>query len=865
MKKDQKSRSNIYKHHILCGVTVFGIVFMIMMVLYWISAFAPFGENHLALMDAKIQYLDFFSYFKDVLAGDNDISYTFGKTLGGNNIAVFSYYLSSPFNLLVVFFDKTELLTFFDILVALKLGTAAVTFSCFLRGRFQDRLKDRIVILLSVCYALSQYNIAQSSNIMWLDGVYLLPLILLGVYKLVRYKKMLLLSVSVGLSVIFNWYTGGINCLFSVLWFLFELLYLTVEQNKNMRRNIIRKIFAGGLRYICAMILGVMLSACIFLPTVLALQGGRAGFDWDLLGNALIGDVSMVIQGYTLGAVSEYGEVTLFCGSIGLVGCIGFFFLKTVPVRTRIVTGVMLGITILLFYWQPFIALFSLMKTVESYWYRYSYVGIIVILFIAAYFYAECRKEENRLGRALIAVFGFSAVLLILDYIRPLYETANVCLTALGIVVCALLLAGYRKSRRKTIRYTSFALFAGLALAELAYNAELLMIIYGNDDGNEYRTYVSEEQKQIEELKTLDDGIYRISQTATRIQYETGLTANYNEALAYNYWSISGYTSDPDDIQRYFLDKLGYPICGDNMCIVDTSIIAADALLGVKYILSEYQINGLELVDDTGTYNGKNLYENPYCLPFVFSYDGSVSAADYDENLDPFEYQNEIYSQIAGRDVEIYTAVAYECVQNENEYVYTIDVPEGNYVLYGNLVWENEQGGTLNVNNVYQTAYAQWLSPSVFYIPVEEGGTGATVWLDAEDGLVIGDVQFYVLNLDELAAVTREIQSNGADNLEVENGYLKCTVEGEEGESAYISVPYDEGWTITLNGKEIEPELFADCMISIPLTGGDNVIEMTYTPPGIKQGVLITIVSILALSVLEICSAAKLGRMKKRE
>ena len=81
------------------------LTFLIILTIYRYAGYAPFGNASLAAMDANIQYLDFFSYFKDVLAGDNNLFYTFSKTLGGSNIAVFSYYLSSPFSLLIVFFD----------------------------------------------------------------------------------------------------------------------------------------------------------------------------------------------------------------------------------------------------------------------------------------------------------------------------------------------------------------------------------------------------------------------------------------------------------------------------------------------------------------------------------------------------------------------------------------------------------------------------------------------------------------------------------------------------------------------------------------------------------------------------------------
>ena len=85
------------------------ITLLIILCIYALNGFAPFGTKTLAVMDANIQYIDFFSYLKDVIAGKNSITYSFGKTLGGSNIAVFSYYLSSPFNLLLLFFSNANL------------------------------------------------------------------------------------------------------------------------------------------------------------------------------------------------------------------------------------------------------------------------------------------------------------------------------------------------------------------------------------------------------------------------------------------------------------------------------------------------------------------------------------------------------------------------------------------------------------------------------------------------------------------------------------------------------------------------------------------------------------------------------------
>jgi uncharacterized membrane protein YfhO len=139
---------------------------------------APFGNKSLVAADASIQYMDFFSYLKDVLTDKNSFNYSFSNGLGGSGIVIFSYYLASPINLLVLLFSKSNLQSFYDLAVAIKLSLAIATFSYYLQKRFQTEIKPFFVLLLSLCYGFMQYNIAQSYNIMWLDGVYLLPLIL---------------------------------------------------------------------------------------------------------------------------------------------------------------------------------------------------------------------------------------------------------------------------------------------------------------------------------------------------------------------------------------------------------------------------------------------------------------------------------------------------------------------------------------------------------------------------------------------------------------------------------------------------------------------------------------------------------------
>lgn len=755
------------------------LVALILLVVFMLSGYAPFGERSLTMFDADIQYLDFFAYLKDVLAGQNNIDYTFSKTLGGNNIAVFSYYLASPFSLLVVFFDKVDLISFFDVVVLLKLALTGVTMAVFLQERFSKHLKEFpkrrfFVPILAIGYALSQYPLAQSNGIMWLDAVYLLPLMLLGVYYLIKRKKSTFLTVTVALAILFNWYTGAIACIFTVGWFFFEYFL-------NNRRAKIRDFVLATLRFGLAMGFGVLISCLLFLPTIGALgSGNRSVLEIDRLLNFSF--IESIIPGiivkYRPGALSAMGYVSLYCGVLAAIGVVGSFLSSAISRRKKVWFGILLALTVLIFYWNPFVIIFSLLKNVDTYWYRYSFVGIFALIFLAAQFYL--RK-------------------------RPLAWRKPLCVVVGVVAVCD----------------------AGL-------NAYLIYDQYSMKNVASYRKYSAEAEEQFRLLKEYDGGTYRVSQTSNRGNFDNpfSLTPNYNEALAYDFWSISGYTSSPDDIQRNFLHRVGYHINGENMCITNASVLGVDSLLGVKYIWSEYPINGLERVEELGEYNEKLAYLNPFALPMAFT--ASVGElASFSEGTNPFEYQNELYSQLAGEKVEPYRKLSFATKEDG----YILSLPKGNLALYANLEWNEFFDEEINVNGRYSQPYAKWLTPSVFYVPTKPGETEATIGLAKEDIARVRDPQFYALDLDVLKNISSSLQSV-PEYESIKNGHVDIRLSGDSEKKLVTTIPADKGWEILRNGKRVTPELFGETFYTFSLEEGENHIEMFYHPPRLRLGMV---------------------------
>ena len=841
-----------HKRDLLIAPLITGVI---LLVLFVSCQFAPFGDKSLAAMDANIQYLDFFAYLKDVFKGDNSAFYTFSKSLGGNNIAVFAYYLTSPFNLLALFFDKSMLNTYFDIRVALELMLATFTFEYFLHVRFagkiDNKVKRLICIMLAVSYGLCQYNIAQSSNIMWLDGVYMLPLIMLGIHRLVREKTSRYLIISVALAILFNWYSAGLDCVFSGIWFVFEIALYESERVQTALERI-KNICMLIVRYVLSMACGVCISAVLFLPTYMSLKTiSRGSINLNLFEDmGFAGRIPSVISNYFYGAKSVEGSVALFAGSLAMIGCIACFISKKVKLSTKISCGFLVIISIFSFFWLPEYRVFSLFTAVFSYWYRHSYLAIFALLFIAAQFYFSCERSEYKV--VIKSAVLFAIALVFGEYVNNTDDYKNVYFTFAGCLFISLLLAGCfyfvdSNGGKKGLRNTLMALIVLGCVSELGYNAALLMKNYNASGVEAYEKYVSEQSEQIDQLKDRDKGIYRISQTSTRLMRDRGITANFNESLAYNYRSISSYTSVPEEKQFNFLEKMGYRRVGANISFTVNSVLGADSFLGVKYILSEYPIKGLEKLSDITDANGKSVYRNPYALPMAFVYKKN----DIEENTDnPFEYQNSIYSKLLGREVKLYTPLSYEVLETaENGFGININVPAGDYIIYGNLPWSGYSNADLDINGQYNAAYSQWISPSVFYIPCDSDKAIVNVTFE-ENRFLMDQMQFYALDLNQLKAVSEEItgKSTSTSIVKMENGDVELKVTAGKKENLFLSVPADNGWTVTLNGKKTEAELFADCMYSIPLKKGDNTITLKYSVPGLTYGAAITAFGLLALT-----------------
>lgn len=845
--------------YFLVGSTSFFIVSSIILGLMWYLGMAPFGKYSFVAADASIQYMDFFSYGKGLLQGDNSWSFTFNKGMGGNVFAVITYYLLSPFNLLLLFFEQEDFHIFYDLIVCLKLAFAGSTMAIYLLYRFSGQLHKWIVIILSIGFGLMNYNIQQAMNVMWLDSVYMLPLLMIALQKMRIDGQRLYLTVAIAMTIFFNWYAGLFSVMFLGIFSLWESIFVFQKD-----KVIWTEVLGFEIKVVSCILIAIGIDAFLFLPTLEALSGGRGGIDWYALKLEFKKPLN-IFQGLVYGSVSEKWQVSLFTGDLATFGFCAFFLQK----RSRLLYGgiILMVFCWLMFYFTPLFWLFSLLKDASSYYYRYSYLASFSMIYMAAlcfHHYRERRIEFELSASKLCLMLVFPVVVVVRQITHPINNWENSLYALMMYVILLVFFIGERKiSRYRNICLCGLMI---LLLSAITYNAKNLLIhYYANTNSTAYHDYVVREKQMIDIVKNNMNEFGRINDTAPYPMNELHDTVNFNEGLAYGFPSISTYTSSPVNNQLKFMDNVGYRKNGDNMYIVDNPVLGIDSLLGVKYVISDLPIESLEVICQDDSLK-KKIYKNDFAMPIVFLCDDLEIDINNNEK-NPFLYTNKIYETLLGVN-GVYREISYAQKKNSSvkmeellkkyglkgkEAKYTIEYILSNLhksssgAIYANIVNTNSGDGLAIVNDRYSYHLAGWCGNSVFYIPLDNENEVSVCFASPDDNAINFQPQFYQLNEIALKRARDKAKSRGPEFLEIDDTHIRLGIEGGAGEYVFTSIPYDKGWHVLQNGREVLPQKVGGCFMGFVMEDGYNKFEMNYELPGLKRGVCITIISIIIL------------------
>ena len=101
--KEEKKIPVKKKNGLIC-LCAFFLAEIIMLCILKKDGFYPFGTKSMLIMDMKNQYVEFLASLRSILRGDDSLFFSWSRSMGGNYIGIFAYYVASPLSFLTVFF-----------------------------------------------------------------------------------------------------------------------------------------------------------------------------------------------------------------------------------------------------------------------------------------------------------------------------------------------------------------------------------------------------------------------------------------------------------------------------------------------------------------------------------------------------------------------------------------------------------------------------------------------------------------------------------------------------------------------------------------------------------------------------------------
>ena len=813
----------------------FLIPMIVMIILYTIAGIIG-GNKNILTLDLGNQYVEFFSALKNVLNGTISPFFSFEKTLGGNLFGLITYYLMSPFNLLLVFFDRIDIPKFVLIINILKLGAAGLTSYIYFNKTFK---RERTSLAFSITYALMAYNIVYSQNLLWLDGVIMLPLIFLGIDKLIE-KKPLLFYITLTLSIIFNYYIGYMSCIASLLYFIYQS-YL--KENKIDIKEMIYCI-----KYI---LIAVLTSGIILIPSVFSLMQGKAeGLLGEFVPNQRFALLDLITRFYigTFKNSDILGSLpNVYISVMMTFLVIYYFFNKGINKKEKQASLILIGTFTLGFVFSPINTIWHTFKNPVGFPFRYSFMFDFILLIIAYKSLINLKEiDKNFIKKFLLYALLLTLLIDKLLYTRTMYYKIIGTLALMTIYILYL-------SKNKNKELSKLIIIS--IILEMTINGGITVhnIKYQNKD--KYTKFVTETGEIIDKINEKENTFFRM---------EKDYFYSSNDQLLLNYNGISHFSSTYEGINNELLGK--YLGIFNRFYVTNYygSTLVTNSLFDIKYLLSEKELEYYRKLD---TKYNINTYENIYNLSLGFMVDNDIKNLELKE-YDPFENQNNILKNMDNKIENVFIKNNYKLELNnlildENEEITTykkinsndkasikLDIKTENAgLLYGYMSCEKfkKVDVLLNGKSIIDTIGENGYQCNI----LELGNYGQNEQVELEFVLLENqikpkDYMVYALDLEKLNNAINILKKH--DELKIVE-YNKETLRTninvqKQNQILYTSIPYDKGMTILVDGEEIKPIKIFDTLIGIELPKGNHVIEFKYLPRGFKEGIIVSLIGI---------------------
>ncbi|MCI1955862.1 MAG: YfhO family protein [Oscillospiraceae bacterium] len=833
-----------------------GIVLAVLLSVYASYGLFPFGTGTVSWCDMNQQVIPFLMDWKNILSGRADLFLNLQNAGGMSFWGVFLFFVSSPFSFLVVFVQKPQDFYYFvNLLLMLKMMTCSVTAVYYFNRRFPD-LTCLQAVSLSVMYAFCGYAMFYYQNIVWLDVMYLFPLLLDGLARLAGENRVLPYTVAFAAILTVNFYLTYMVVIFLILGCG---VYLLACVPPPERRGV-------TLRFGLSTLAAGLMTGVVWLPSLLQyLKSARTG---NL--------VSSLRSGGILSRLDTTLPVVLCTGAIGAAVVMALVLRKYRESRVRWILW-MLFLVLVPVFLEPVNKMWQT-GSYQSFPVRYGYIPA----FLGLILFAACVSAVNRdrfpsrsgfsalpASEAFLAVaavafcagmivkFNFETVT---AYTKTLWGNSESFRQLLLLSVAAsfaylilLLLYHYRGIGRAV-----FSIFlCVLAVVEAAFYSSVY--VASAKSNAQYYSPVLDLSGKIS-----DSGFYRVKMD--RKYFEVNLVGS----MGYN--SLSHYTSLTSKDYMFGMKKLGYSSYWMEVNSNGGTKLT-DAILGNRYVITK--TDGLSAAEKPVYGNGLySIVKNKISLPIgIVMRSGRIGSLEKLPDTTRLLTQQYLFQSVFSTSQQLfvpYRPASLDNVTETKDGRYRLSLQDPRYE--GTVTYKIPVAGTQTLyfdcfdqltNRLYEpinSSFSITVDGKMLEIQYpsqpDNGlfclGTFTNRTVTVEIG-VLRDVDaesFGVAGLKDDVLRDAVDRVGRASLKQTGNSVTGTAFSGTDDAYLFLPISYDSGYTAAVNGKPAKISRVFDTFMAVPLEKGENRISVSYVPAGFRPGLAISILGLAGLLLL---------------
>lgn len=799
------------------------------------------GYAYASTVDWSNQHYVLPEYFRNLFYDNGKLLPSFSMNIGmGQNIFYFSYYgYLSPIVLISYLFPYIPMHIYMIAISIIMLFLSIILFYKWIKNKYDSNIAFITTFIFALNSTLSYHF---HRHIMFVIYMPFMLLALKSVDLFFEKKKKLPLIISTLLLIFTSFYFS----VYGILTIGIYTLYLLLK-NKKFE---IKKLF----KIIITVIISILLSAVLLLPTAYVLLNGRTETLTDSI-NLL--NLLNPLNNFNYTFYNSYYSWGLTF--IYIIAIIRGFFSKE---KDRIFLNLIMSIFIIF-------PLASYIMNLFMYIDGKCFIPFIpVALLSICEFFKDLFNNKIKLEKKYLVIIPIIILLTVAGIINK-----QAYLLIPDIILCLVFLYFSIKKKKHFLMFIPIII---ISLASFILSSCNEQYIKCKDLKNiNDKTYYNL-------LNINDDSLYRVSN-------EKYLINNPNKIYNLNNNITSIYASSSNKnymnfVRNVFQNEI---INRDNYTLTQTSNILFNIYSGTKYIVSKKDYNlGYNLIKEE---NGIKLYQNKITLPIAYASNKIMSLKEFNTLTYPETIDALLNYIIVDTDLEnVYTTnitkydKGFKVIDKEN-----IEIDENNdhYLINANKKSKlkiklnetlNNQIVIIKFNmNLAKKGYAcssnitingvtnalscdTWKynnnNKTFEYVFADKSINEFDITFNKAN-FDISDIEIYTIDYNNLYNINNNIKELPLK--QIKDNYFKGSIKTAEDSYLKITIPYDTGFKIFVDGKESEIIKIDDTFLGVKLNKGLHNIEIKYNPPLLKEGKLISIISLTGLIIYYIIKYIK--------